>query len=621
MEVSATLALVGNPNSGKSALFNALTGARQKVANYPGVTVERRVGHLPVQAGGKSIEVIDLPGSYSLTPRSPDEEVARDVIEGRMPDHPVPDGILCVIDATNLRQHLRFVLELKRIGQPLFVALNMMDLARRDGIEIDLEVLRAELGVPVIETVAVRRHGIDDLVVMLTDELADLAQTSAPAANGNEAKDVRALQREASRIAKLAIVTEGVGHRLTRTLDNVLLNKIAGPLILFALLFTLFQAVFAWAETPMAMIDDGIIGLQNWVIANLPATVLRSLLVDGILAGVGSVIIFMPQILILFAFIILLEASGYMARAAFIMDRLMSVVGLNGRAFIPLLSSFACAIPGIMAARTIANPRDRLTTILIAPLMTCSARIPVYAIIIAAFIPNRSVGMGIGLQGLVLFSLYMAGILSALIIAFVLKRTVMKGPSQALIMELPKYQAPRLRDMLLGLYERARIFLKRAGTIILSAMVILWVLASFPSPPEGATDAAIYYSFAGMIGQGLQVFFAPLGFNWEISIALVPGMAAREVAVAALGTVYSLSGSEDAIATSLASTLQQAWSLPTALSFLAWYVYAPQCIATLAITKRETNGWTWPMFMAGYMFALAYLVSFITYQVSSALLI
>lgn len=619
MSTAATLALVGNPNSGKSALFNALTGARQKVANYPGVTVEQRVGQAVVEPGGQVIEIIDLPGSYSLTPRSPDEEVARDVIQGRMEGHPVPDAILCVIDATNLRQHLRFVLELKRLGRPLFVALNMMDLAKRDGIEIDIDALRDELGVPVIETVAVRRHGIDDLLSMLGAELSELGATEHVAVQESAKSDVRALQQAASRIAKRVILAEGVHHRLTRVLDSIFLHKVLGPFILFGMLFVLFQAVFAWAEIPMALIDDGIIALQGWALNVMPDTLLRSLLIDGILAGVGSVIIFLPQILILFSFILLLEASGYMSRAAFLMDRLMSVVGLNGRAFIPLLSSFACAIPGIMSARTIASPRDRLTTILIAPLMTCSARIPVYAVIIAAFIPNRTVGVGIGLQGLVLFILYMAGIVSALIIAAVLKRTLTKGPSQALIMELPKFQVPHLRDMLIGLYERMRIFLKRAGTIILSAMVILWVLASFPIPPEGSTEPAIYSSFAGMLGSWLEVIFAPIGFNWEISIALIPGMAAREVAVAALGTVYSLSGSEDAIATSLATTLRGAWSLPTALSFLAWYVYAPQCIATIAITKRETNGWKWPLVMLGYMFALAYLVAFITYQVASAL--
>ncbi len=615
------LALVGNPNSGKSSLFNSLTGSRQKVGNYPGVTVERHAGSFTAP-DGRTIDVIDLPGTYSLTPQSPDEAITRDVLLGLKQLENEPDAILCVIDATSLRPHLRFVLELKHLGKPIVVALNMMDLATRDSIEIDHQRLAQELGVPVVPTVAVRRAGIQDLVASFSADTWSNLWRNYPVetlSNGSSLS-VRELQKEARRIAGAVTANEGLEHALTRRLDAVVLHPIAGVLILLSLLFVIFQAVFAWAEAPMEWIDAGIITSQQLVLQTLPDGLFRSLIVDGILAGVGSVVIFLPQILILFAFILALEASGYMARAAFLMDRIMTMVGLNGRAFIPLLSSFACAIPGIMAARTIYNPRDRLTTIMIAPLMTCSARLPVYTLIIAAFIPNTVVYAGIRLQGLVMFGLYLSGIVSALIVAAVLKRTLAKGAPPRLFLELPKYQIPRLRDLLIGLYERGRLFVRRAGTIIFSAMIVLWVLASFPGPPPNAARADIYYSAAGTIGRGLEVLFAPIGFNWEISIALVPGMAAREVAVGALGTVYSLSGSEDAIASSLTGVLQSAWSLPTALAFLAWYIFAPQCLSTLAVARRETNSWGWTLFMFGYLFALAYLAAGATYWTARALI-
>lgn len=614
MTRSLVIGIVGNPNCGKSSLFNALTGLRQKVANYPGATVDRRTGVYKAPFG--DIKCIDLPGTYSLKSKSPDEEVTCAVLEGRMEGEHALDAILCVVDATNLSQHLRFVLELKTLGLPIFVALNMVDLAAREGIELDVVALSKELDLPVFETTAVRSKGMETLTNALdniTALLADMPTTKEPV------RDTVLLQKQARTIAKSVMVAEGFEHKTTRLLDRVLLHKILGPLILFSMLFLMFQAVYAWAEYPMELIENGAAALQMFLAENMGDTWLRSLLSDGVIAGVGSVIVFLPQIIILFAFIILLEASGYMARAAFLMDRLMSKVGLNGRAFIPLLSSFACAIPGIMAARTIANPRDRLTTIMIAPLMTCSARLPVYTLIIAAFIPNENVWGGVGMQGLVLFVLYLMGIVSALIIAFVLKRTLTKGLSQALIMELPKYQLPSVKHVLLGLYERVGIFLKRAGKIILMAMVILWFLSSFPGAPEGASEPDIYYSIAGLIGRGLAFIFEPIGFNWEISIALVPGMAAREVAVAALGTVYSLQGSEEAVSMGLQGILNSAWSLPTALSFLAWYVYAPMCLSTLAVAKRETNSRRWAWFMALYLFALAYGAAFITYSISSAI--
>jgi ferrous iron transport protein B len=615
------LALVGNPNCGKSALFNALTRGRQKVGNYPGVTVERRTGRFTSDTGAV-IDFIDLPGSYSLRPRSPDERIAVDVIMGARSDEAAPDAILYVMDATNLRLHLPLALELKRTGLPMIIALNMMDLAERDGIEIDFDRLSKAVGAPVVPTIAVRKRGMADLNKSLSHDLDSLMASAKSGSSVHDpgTTDISALQKEARQIAKDVITSEGMEHQLTRTLDAIFLHRVAGPFILLGVLFLMFQAVFAWAETPMNYIDAGIVQLQHWALAFLPDGLFQSLLVDGILAGVGAVVIFLPQIVLLFAFILALESSGYMPRAAFLMDRIMASVGLNGRAFIPLLSSFACAIPGIMATRTIDDPRDRLATIMIAPLMTCSARLPVYTLIIAAFIPNTAVAGGLGLQGLVMFGLYLAGIVFALLVAAVLKLTLTKGASQPLIMEMPKYQIPGPKDLLVGLLERVWVFLRRAGTYILVVMIILWVFSSFPAPPVGAEGPAIYHSVAGWIGRALHVVLAPIGFNLEISIALVPGMAAREVVVAALGTVYSLGGTEEMIEAGLSSTLRNAWSLPTALAFLAWYVFAPQCLGTLAVTKRETNSWGWVAFMFGYLIALAYVAALITYWTATAFL-
>lgn len=607
-------ALVGNPNAGKTSLFNALTGSRQKVGNYPGVTVERKAGRLTL-ADGSLVEIVDLPGTYSLEPRSPDEEVTRNVVLGRQSGERQPDAIVAVVDATNLRNHLRFVLELKRLGRPMLVALNMVDLAERDGLKIDVERLSERLGLIVVPTVAVRRRGLDRITEALRPLLSH-ATSSEPLPPG----DIRQLQREARAIAAEVTVAEGTARRWSQKIDSVALHPIVGPVLLATLLFVMFQAVFAWAEAPMGWIEEGIAALQGVVATNMADGLLRSLINDGILAGVGSVVVFLPQILILFLFILVLEQSGYMVRAAFLMDRLMARVGLNGRAFIPLLSSFACAIPGIMAARTIDEPRDRLTTMLIAPLMTCSARLPVYAVIIAAFIPDLPVAGLFNLQGLVLFALYAFGILGALAAAFVLRRTVTKGANQTFLMEMPKYQWPVLRDVAIGLYQRAIAFLQRAGTIIMASTVILWLLASYPAPPANADRPALEYSIAGRIGTALEPIFRPIGFNKEIALALVPGMAAREVAVSALGTVYSLQGDEEAVQDSLVDRLRGAWPLPTALAFLAWYVFAPQCLSTLAVARRETNGWRWPAFMFGYLFAMAYIGAGLTYWISRALL-
>ena len=598
------LALVGAPNCGKSTLFNGLTGGRAKTANYAGVTVERRTGRFTTPAG-RHIELIDLPGIYGFSSRSLDERISVDTILGRNTGERAPDALLVLVDASDIRTQLHFILQVRNLGLPMVLALNMYDLAERDGVKLDVAALEGRLGVPVAPTRATRSSGRAALIERLE---RDLVATCATTPVRRESADLPSLQREARDIAREVVLAEPPINRLTRAIDSVVLHKIAGPFILAAILFLMFQAVFAWAQAPMEAIDALFSSLGRMLTDALPDTWARGLLVDGVIAGVGSVIVFLPQIVILFALILALEGSGYMARAAFLMDELMLRVGLNGRAFIPLLSSFACAIPGMMAARTIENERDRLTTIMIAPLMTCSARLPVYTLIIAAFIPPTQVGP-FGLQGLVMFALYLAGIVSALAVAFVLKRTVTKGPPQTLLIELPTYKLPELRDFTLNLVARAGAFLRRAGTIIFSVSVILWFLASYPASADG-----IRGSFAGMIGSVLEPILRPIGFNLEIAIALVPGIAAREVAVGVLGTVYAVHGSD----ASLASSLQHAWSLPTALAFLAWYVYAPQCFASVAVARRETNSWRWTALMVAYLFALAYIAAGATYWIAKA---
>jgi ferrous iron transport protein B len=616
---SPLIALVGNPNCGKTALFNILTGSRQKVANYAGVTVERKEGSL-LTPSGLRVRILDLPGAYSLDPLTPDEQVTADVLLGRRTGETQPDFVVCVTDATNLRQNLRLVLSLKRLGLPMVVALNMSDIARRKGIIIDAERLAAELGVPVVETIGVKATGVRALVKVL-DGLAILGRARHAAVwRTPSASDIEHDQSEVRRILGLVGGDRLDGVTISDRVDAVVLHPVFGPLILAVILFLVFQAVFAWAQVPMDAIRLGVSAFGNWLGAALPQSLLKDLLVNGVLAGVGSVLVFLPQIIILFFFILMLEDSGYLPRAAFLLDRVMGSVGLSGRAFIPLLSSFACAIPGIMATRTIQNPRDRLATIMIAPLMTCSARLPVYALIIGAFIPQRTVWGGLELQGVVLFGLYIVGVASAMAVAFVLKRSGRSAGFQALMLELPAYHWPNLRSLGIGLWQRVEIFMSRVGTIILALMVILWALSSFPAPPPGATGPAIQYSIAGHLGAWLAVLFAPIGFNWQISIALVPGLAAREVAVGALGTVYALSATGGDVSGALTPLIAHSWSLPTALSLLAWYVFAPQCLSTLATVKRETNSWRYPIIMAAYLFAMAYVGSWITYRVAVALL-
>ena len=616
MSSPCKVALVGNPNAGKSALFNALTGARQKIANYPGVTVERKAGRAR-SPSGTEFELLDLPGSYSLRETSsPDEEVTRKVVMGEFAGEAPPDTIVLVIDAANLEQNLVFAQEVLELGRPTVVALNMIDLAERDGLVLDPDALSHALGVPVVPTVAVRKRGLDELAEVIGQAEARFTGHEIERPAGHLTLPERRLA--AKNIAHAAILSESGAHRLNAGLDKMLLHPWIGPVILFALLFVMFQAVFAWA-TPFAdALDAGAAALSSLVTANMAPSLLRDLITDGVIAGVGSVVVFLPQIVILFFFILVMEASGYMARAAFLMDRMMAGVGLSGRSFIPLLSSFACAIPGIMATRSISDPKDRLTTILIAPMMTCSARLPVYAVIIGAFIPATNVGGGVGLQGLVLFTLYVAGIIGAMVVALVLRRTVTKGADSGFIMELPRYQMPRLTDLLIGLWQRAWVFLRRAGTIIFTVTVVLWLLLNFPRAGEG--EDQVDASFAGQLANGLAVVVEPIGFNRDIALALIPAMAAREVAVSSLATTYAVAAEDDeAAAQGLIPQLQARWSLPTALGFLAWFVFAPQCLSTIAVVRRETNGWKWPGFMLAYLFGLAYLFAGITYWSAVAL--
>jgi ferrous iron transport protein B len=618
------LALVGNPNCGKTALFNLLTGSRQKVANYAGVTVERKVGLLRTSSG-QTVEIIDLPGTYSLEPLSQDERVTRDVIAGQFAGEAAPDLLIAVVDATNLPINLRLVLELKALGRPMVLALNMIDVLQRQGGQIDLGKLAQELGFPVVETVAVKSgghasllHYIEQKMSVTSDAQSDLAHLPVSATDRN-LQSLFDMQKEVRRILAVAapelLANRGDSRKSQHKIDRVLMHPVWGLTILAAVLFLIFQAVFSWAAVPMDAIEAAMGLLSAGVQSHMAEGPLRSLLVDGVIGGVGSVLIFLPQILVLFFFILILEDSGYLPRAAFLLDRLMGHVGLSGRAFIPLLSSFACAIPGIMATRSISNWRDRLATIMIAPLMTCSARLPIYALLIGAFIPKQQVAGLFNLQGLTLFGLYVVGVVSAMAVGWVMKRFWMKSDYQPLMLELPPYRMLNLRNLVIGLWERARIFLMRVGTIIFTLTILMWFLASYPHPPTGAAGAAIEYSFAGMMGHMLEKVFAPIGFNWQISIALVPGLAAREVAVGALATVYALSAPAQEAADTLAPLIAQQWSFATACALLAWFVFAPQCLSTLAVVRRETNSWRYPAFMMIYLFALAYLAAGVTYHV------
>ncbi|MDV7210503.1 ferrous iron transporter B [Azotobacter beijerinckii] len=604
-------ALVGNPNCGKTALFNCLTGAKAKVANYAGVTVEKRSG--PLAGLSRPAELIDLPGTYSLYVASPDEQVARRVILGEMAGEVRPDVLVAVIDATNIKLGLRLVLELKALGLPMVLVLNLADAARSRGINIRTELLAERLGMPVVETVAVRKNGVGDLQAALRSLAASVQTRTGNLSLPERSEAVESVYARIDALLAECVDAPEFTPRWQDKLDALVMHPVLGVAILAAILLLMFQAVFAWAAPVM----DGIEALVGWlgeqVGALLPAGILHDFVVDGLIAGMGSVLVFLPQIIILFAFILALEDSGYLPRAAFLLDRMMRGVGLSGRSFIPLLSSFACAVPGIMSTRSIANPRERLVTIMTAPLMTCSARLPVYALVIGAFIPHRTVWGLFNLQGLTLFCLYIAGIASAALVAWITRKQQGEGDSFPLLLELPNYRWPNLYHFLVGLKERAWIFLSRVGTVILALSIVLWFLATFPHAPEDATLPAIEYSFAGMLGKLIQPLFEPLGFNWQMCIALIPAMAAREVAVSTLATVYAVSGGEDALGSSLAHS----WTVPVALAYLAWFVYAPQCLSTIAVVRRETNSVRATLIFTGYLFALAYVAALLVRQLSA----
>jgi len=602
------IALVGNPNCGKTSLFNTLTGTRQKVANYAGVTVERKEGSFNLPSGD-AIRVLDLPGTYSLKPSSLDEEVTRAVCLGELKGEILPDIFICVVDATNLSLHLSLVLEVRALNRPMILVLNMMDEVKKRGISIDKDKLSQLLGIPVVEAVAVKTKGIQDLINQLDQKNLFITPYHSELSHFEQVKQ----------ITKQVILNNDNGDKRTAFLDKIFLHPVLGLVILTLTMFVMFQAVFIWATPFIEFIENFVAWLSDFIGPLIQHPLLKSLVVDGVIAGAGSVLAYMPQILILFFFILMLEESGYLPRAAFLLDKLMSKAGLSGRSFIPLLSSFACAIPGIMATRSISSERDRLATIMIAPLMTCSARLPVYALLIAAFIPNQLIYGWLSLQGLVLFGLYMSGIVSALLVSVFLKLVRKDKTESIFIFELPTYRIPDIRNIALGLYDRATIFLKRVGGIIVALSILLWVLVTFPQAPDNATMPAINYSLAGQLGHLIHPIFAPIGFTWEICIALIPAMAAREVVIAALGVIYAMSGDEDTVTQSLLSQISgpDGWGLATGLSLLVWFIFAPHCLATLATIRRETGSWKQPIIMATYLFALAYIFSFITYQVAS----
>ncbi|EET82062.1 ferrous iron transport protein B [Acinetobacter radioresistens SK82] len=602
------IALVGNPNCGKTSLFNTLTGTRQKVANYAGVTVERKEGSFKLPSGD-AIRVLDLPGTYSLKPGSLDEEVTRAVCLGELKGEILPDIFICVVDATNLSLHLSLVLEVRALNRPMILVLNMMDEVKKRGISIDKDKLSQLLGIPVVEAVAVKTKGIQDLINQLDQKNLFITPYHSELSHFEQVKQ----------ITKQVILNNDSGDKRTAFLDKIFLHPVLGLVILTLTMFVMFQAVFIWATPFIEFIENFVAWLSDFIGPLIQHPLLKSLVVDGVIAGAGSVLAYMPQILILFFFILMLEESGYLPRAAFLLDKLMSKAGLSGRSFIPLLSSFACAIPGIMATRSISSERDRLATIMIAPLMTCSARLPVYALLIAAFIPNQLIYGWLSLQGLVLFGLYMSGIVSALLVSVFLKLVRKDKTESIFIFELPTYRIPDIRNIALGLYDRATIFLKRVGGIIVALSILLWVLVTFPQPLDNASMPAINYSLAGQLGHLIHPIFAPIGFTWEICIALIPAMAAREVVIAALGVIYAMSGDEDTVTQSLLSQISgpDGWGLATGLSLLVWFIFAPHCLATLATIRRETGSWKQPIIMATYLFALAYIFSFITYQVAS----
>ena len=606
-----TLAIAGNPNSGKSTLFNRLTGLRQKVANYPGVTVERKEGEY--SARGVRVRVLDLPGTYALTPQSEEQRIAADILLGRHPGSPALDGVLVVLDSTCLEKSLYLVLQVRETGVPMAVVLNMADELAVRGAVIDARILARLLEVPVVPISATKGTGMDELesVIDRWPEITHRRIGHPAALSASTLEAARTWRRQAKQLARAAIVTEIQPHPWSDMVDRVVLHRVWGPLLFSVVVLFVFQSIFTWAQPLMNGIDKGFTMLADAIRSAYPGSLPASFIADGMVAGVGSVVTFLPQILIVFFFIAVLENSGYLARAALVMDKVMSKIGLQGRSFLPLMSSYACAVPGIMATRTIENKRDRLATIFIAPFMTCSARLPVYALLIGAFVPDEPVlGRLLGLRAATLLGLYLIGFCAALVTARLLKSSILKSDRRQFFMEMPPYRIPQVKSVLLMLWDRARIFLRRAGTIILAVSLLMWVLASFPRA-EGKTD--IRASFAGQIGTLMEPVIRPLGFNWRIGVGLVSAQVAREVMVSTLSTTYRVTHKgEDTESLQLA--LRQDMTPLTAVSLMVFFALAMQCMSTLAVVRRETGGWKIPALMFLYMNVLAYLASLVIYQ-------
>ena len=615
-----TLALVGAPNCGKTATFNVLTGSKAKVANYSGVTVDKRSAAL---LGHDNVSILDLPGTYSLKTASLDEEVTRKVLFGQMPGEAVPDGIIFVADATNLRMSLRMLLELKNLSLPIIVALNLSDVAHSRGLEVEASVLSEELGVPFAKTVAIKRKGCDQLLTLADELIEYIGNSDQPIHFFGGDSDTHVMYQQADDILSRAVTSAQRLPKWHERLDQLTLHPVIGVFILLTILFVIFQAVYAWAAPLMDGIESlvGSVGilLMQW----LPDGILQSLIVDGIVAGVGSVIVFIPQITLLFLFLLILEDSGYLPRAAFLLDNLLAKVGLSGRSFIPLLSGFACAVPAVMSTRTIPSHKERLMAIAVLPMLTCSARLPIYALIIAAVIPSQTVLGIFNLQGITLFTLYVVGTCSAAFVSWLFKcfhNAKSDASAFPLLMELPTYRMPNVKHIAGELWDKVNAFLRRAGTVIFTLSVVLWALVTFPSAPANATGPAIDYSFAGMLGHLIEPIFAPIGFTWQMCISLIPGLAAREVVVAALGTVYAVgSVGDDAVNQTLIPIIHAQWGLATAFSFLAFYVYAPMCLATLAVIRRETKSFKQTFAITAYLFILAYSMAWVVYRITGSI--
>jgi ferrous iron transport protein B len=637
-----TIALAGNPNAGKTTLFNSLTGLNQKVANYPGVTVERKEGvwHLD----DRNATLIDLPGLYSLDATSLDEQIARDVITGEVANVPKPDVIVSVVDATNLERNLYLSTQLLEFGIPVVIALTMIDVFEKRKHEIDIDKLSETLGVPVIAVNSKAERGKDELAETVT-RIAGTAPLRPYALNGEstDGDNSRIFARYgfiSNAVQESVRHNDKIEHRVSERIDRILTHKVFGLAILVLILLTVFQAIFSWATLPMDLLESGFGALGDGVRTLLPEGILADLIVDGIIAGVGGVLVFLPQILLLFLFISILEDSGYLARAAFLLDKLMSRVGLHGKAFLPLMSSFACAIPGIMATRTIENRRDRFATILIAPFMSCSARLPVYTLMIGAFFAGQTVLGFVSLGAILMLAMYALGISVALVVAYILKRTILKAPPPPFIMELPPYRMPSLRTVFQNMLTRAWLFVKRAGTVILAISIILWALMYFPRSSQQQQQLAagneqqtaiekplpegeqLRNSFAGRLGHAIEPVIQPLGFDWKIGVALIASFAAREVLVSTLSIIYNVGKDENEESETLISAIRGAkdekgntvWTPLTALTLMVFFVLAMQCMSTVAIVRRETNSWAWTIFMVSYMTCLAYIAALITYQ-------